>query len=102
METKLSLLNKTKNIPKFTNQNLRQIGPGVHELRTDIQTDTHTNRDYNFIYIYIFTLMRQLLMVLLVLEVSLDEGWIQGWYYSSASLTGVLALFVADHQLVRP
>ena len=36
--------------PEFPNQNLRQIGPGVPELRSDKQTNRQTNRDYNFIY----------------------------------------------------
>ena len=31
---------------------IRILGPGVPELRSDKQADTQTNKDYNFIYIY--------------------------------------------------
>ena len=48
--------NQAKNIPvgllSSTNQNLKQIGPGVPELWSDEQTNKQTNRDYNFIYRY--------------------------------------------------
>ena len=53
-KTPLSLTLESKNqigSPKFHNQNLKQIGQGVHELCTDTQTSKQTNREYNFIYI---------------------------------------------------
>ena len=40
---------------EFLALNLRQIGPGVRELLSDIQINIQTNRDYNFIHIDICT-----------------------------------------------
>ena len=37
--------------PEFHNKNLRQIGPGVHELWSDKQTDRQTNKQTSQIYI---------------------------------------------------
>jgi len=48
--------NQAKNISMVLssspNQNLRQIGPGIHELWSDIQTDKQRLLLYTFIDIY--------------------------------------------------
>ena len=42
-------LEHSRGIPEFPNQNLRQIGRWVPELRSDKQANKHTNGGYNFI-----------------------------------------------------
>ena len=49
-KTPLNLESQNRGSPKFPNQILRQIGPGVPELCSDIQTNKTDKRGCNFIF----------------------------------------------------